>query len=311
MSGQSVQSVEELKNIINEAKTALKAPTIGDKGIDRYVAGKISTSLNELEKVVSSASANRPLGHEVYRDIYDRIVNPMRQSLTGKIAGVKGVVDEAVPPTTRILGELNAPTIRAESIRKLAADMTRAGDPQAFPALVRAGWEQNLEKAFGGAAGQSAPDAPARFAAALRGTPEQVAKRENFRATVSEVGRANGLTLAQIKEAVTGADKLMSVMEAAGRAKGGLAAAAPAGGSVIETGIVRMGPGTGNSAQLRMITGISNFLNAKAYGEIAKMLTSPTGLADLREMAKFDLGKYRLSAVSGAAGSTATQATER
>lgn len=305
----AVQSVEELKNVMNEAKTALKAPNIGDKGIDRHVAGKISTSLDELEKVVSSASANRPLGHEVYKDIYDRIVNPMRQSLTGKVAGVKGVVDEAVPPTTRILGELNAPTVRAESIRKLAADMTRAGDPQAFPALVRGTWEQNLEKAFAGAEG-SAQTAPARFAAALRGTPEQTAKRENFRATISEVARANGLSPKAIDEAVIGAEKLMTVMEAAGRGKGGMGAAPSQAGGVVENVVFRGGAGA-QGAQLRIFGPISDFLNRKAYGEIAGLLTSPTGLEQLRELAKFNLSNYRISGVSGATAATSLESKEK
>lgn len=310
LSGDKVQSVEELKNVINEAKTALKAPNIGDKGIDRHVMGKISTSLDELEKVVASASANRPLGHEVYKDIYERIVNPMRQSLTGKIAGVKGVVDEAVPPTTRILGELNAPTVRAESIHKLAADMTRAGDAQAFPALVRGTWEQNLEKAFAGAEG-AAQTAPARFASALRGTAEQTAKRENFRATIAEVARANGGNQQAIDQAVVGAEKLMTVMEAAGRAKGGLGAMPAQGGGIVENIVLRGGAGAASGAQLRIFGPISDMLNRKAYKEIAGLLTSPTGLEQLRELAKFDLTKYRISGVSGATAATTLEAKER
>lgn len=299
-------SVGEIQGVLNEAKTKLNAPMIGDKGIDRHVAGKIRTSLDELENIVTAASANRPLGHQVYADIYDRIVNPMKAGLTGKIAGVKGVVDDAVPPTTRILGELNAPTVRAESIQRLAKDMTRV-DPGAFPALVRGTWEQNLEKAFAG--GDQA--SPAKFAAALRGSPEQAAKRENFRATIAEVARANGLSQRGIDEAVVGAEKFMSVMEAAGRAKGGMAAAPPAQGGPVENLILRAGPGMAPAAGVRWLDRISDMMNRKAYGEIAEALTSPDGMTQMREWAKFDIGKYRLSGVSGGVAGVTTQAKER
>lgn len=306
-------SVPEMKNTLNEAKKSLDElgkPGIASRGVDNHSAGLIRGALNDLETLVSAASANRPQGNAIMREMYERIVNPMQASLTGKIAGIEGVIDSKVPPTTRILGELNAPTVRAESIRKLASDMARGGDAQAFPALVRGTWEQNLEKAFAGAEGSPA-NAPAKFAAALRGTAEQTAKRENFRATVAEVARANGLTGRAIDESVVGAEKLMTVMEAAGRGKGGMGATPGTAGGTVENIVLRGGPGAASGAQLRVFGPISDFLNRKAYKEIAEYLSSPTGLEHLRELAKFDLSNYRLSGISGGVAGTATQATQR
>lgn len=306
-------SIPEIKNTLNEAKQSLRdlgTPGIASSGVDNHAAGLIRDSLKDLETLVSAASANRPQGIALMREIYERIVDPMKASLTGKIAGVEGVVEGGVPPTTRILGELNAPTVRAESIHKLASDMTRAGDAQAFPSLVRATWEQNLEKAFGGIEG-SAANAPARFAAALRGTAEQTAKRENFRAAMAEVARANGLSGRAIDETVIGAEKLMSVMEAAGRAKGGMTGALPSAGGVVENVVLRGGAGAASGAQLRVFGPISDMMNRKAYKEIAGLLASRDGVEQLRELAKFDLRKYRMSAVSGAAAGVGSQVQER
>lgn len=307
---EKAKTIQQLNTIYNEWNQGLKAKMLNNKSITDYTAGQVrERGLGPLDTFLARSDVgqvDRPGGQALYKEITDTIVNPVRRGSTGMVAGERGFVEDKVAPVERVLSTLNSDKMRAQSIRTLANSL-ESQTPGTFPALVRGTWEQNLEKAFAG--GDQA--SPAKFAAALRGSPEQAAKRENFRATIAEVARANGLSQRGIDEAVVGAEKFMSVMEAAGRAKGGMAAAPPAQGGPVENLILRAGPGMAPAAGVRWLDRISDMMNRKAYGEIAEALTSPDGMTQMREWAKFDIGKYRLSGVSGGVAGVTTQAKER
>lgn len=306
------QSTVELKNVINEAKDTLertmKTPGINTSGINDHAAGLIRDALKDYEVMVNAASTNRPEGLKLMREVYQRIVNPMESGPEGYLAGKAGVVEGTQPPVVRNLSLLTNPDkVRAESISKLERNMTTS-DPGSFPALARATWDRELTSAFSGSEGLSSLEAPAKFVTALRGTAEQTAKRENFNATMAGIARANGQPEGPV---VRAANEVMDIIEASGRAKGGVTASKGNVGAAVENVIVRGGPGTQAQTQFRIFGRISDFLKDKAYGEIAKMLTTPEGTKELVELAKYSAAGYRAGAGAAATGAVVTQSIER
>jgi hypothetical protein len=87
--------------------------------------------------------------------------------------------------------------------------------------------------------------------------------------------------------------------------QGGLHARMEGETAATEALVVRAGPGSSNSAQVRMIGKLDELLHGREYQNIADMLTSREGMKQLREWAKFDIKQIRW----GGAGSAAVPAT--
>lgn len=299
--------LERLKNILAGAKTKLSSPTIADEGVDRHTAAQIRSLLAPFEKKIDTYRVNSEAGKTLYKQISDDIVDPMKRSPTGAIAGKKGVVEDTPTATSRILKVLDDDSnIRAQSILRTSRDLSKS-DPKAFPALVRATWERKLESALKGEEGHIDPQAPATFASSVWGSAGQTAKRENFRAMVAGVAEAHGLRAPEVAEAVKGAEKVMQAIEMAGRGRSaiGTAAGTPgAGGETMLTDVVRIKGATPFSATARHI---QNIFEAKSNKEIMELLTSKDGLEKIRQFARTNPADWRQAGFAGGAAATVNQ----
>lgn len=304
------KTIDQVNTIYNEVNQGLSKKLLNNKSITDYTAGQVrERGLKLIDEFLGRSQVDRSGGKTIYTQVTDDVVNPLKRSLTGELAGVKGVVDEAVPPMQRVTTALSSDKIRAQTILDTQADLARVGKADAFPTLVRANWEKSLEGAFKGEAGVSAPNAPAQFAAQVWGSPEQTAKRENFRAAMAGVARSHGVAEAPV---IKGAEKLMKILEAAGRGKEGAASATGGGiGGAVESVGMRAGTGMRPQLMVRLTSYIDDLIHGKAYRELADVLTSKDGMKTLRELASFNITQYRGSVASGAVPAAIQQAAPR
>lgn len=290
---------EQIKAIVQEAKKKLKNVDFAkSEGITDRSVSQIKTGLSPLENYLDNIAFNRPRGEARYADISETLVRPLQRGPAGQIRGAANQLDEGM--ASRVLRVLDSPNISAQSILSTQSWLTHQ-DPGAFSTLVKSFITKKLEESFKGTGGQASADSPAVFAQALWGTPQQSAKRENFRAMIVGAARDAGMNE---QATLKGAENLMRIMEAAGRGKSGMAKATVETGGSVENVVARVGPGGMNTAQVRWFSDIEDMLRSKAYREIADMLMSPDGMKKLRELAKWDLSKIRLGA-AGTAGVTA------
>ncbi len=289
---------EQIKNILLEARKKLQNKDFAtSSGIDDAAQSRIKTGLAPLEKYLDDITVNRQRGEARYGAITEDFVKPLQRGPLGNMRGGLGKFDETM--ANRIFKTLDSDNVSAQSILQAQGWMSHQ-DPGAFSQMVKAHFTKKLEAAFEGAGqGKSAPNAPALFAESVWGTAEQVAKRENFRAMVVGAARDAGLPE---REVLKGMENLMRVMEAAGRAKGGVAKNVPDVSGALENVLTRWGPGSANSVQFRTLSRIDDWIREKAFSDIADSLTSPEGLKELRQWANFDIRKVRFggAATTGA-----------
>lgn len=306
-----VETPEQLNSVYHEWNQGLKAKQLNNKPIVDYTAGEIrKKGLAHIDEMLENLQVDRKGGKALYKKTTDEVIDPLRRSPTGQIAGAKGVVEDVPTATNRVLGVLDDKNIRAQTILETQATLDKQG-PGTFARVARAAFEKKLEAAFTPVEGQTPFDAPAKLAKAVWGGEHQTAARENFRATMAGVARSHGLTGAAEGQFVKGAEKIMQAIEAAGREKpvGSVSHPAPIAGEIVK--------GAGAAALYApQATGIlSRTVERLSGGKMAKDLydllwSGPEGVDKIRKIARMSIPEIRAGAAAGTFTSAVQQAEE-
>jgi hypothetical protein len=119
------------------------------------------------------------------------------------------------------------------------------------------------------------------------------------------VAQSHGKNPQEVAEFVKGSERLMGIMEAAGRGKRGLSSSPGVAEGTAGQVIARGGIGMQPTLQLRDILGIAGLNRDKAYKEILHLFTSgPEGIDKIRKLAKWESS---VPAVAKATGLVAGQ----
>jgi hypothetical protein len=283
---------EQLKTILNEAKAAIGKPTLKTPGLEGRSAEQARKALEgTLEKYLSSKMVNKEQGDTIYKQGKEAITEPMQRSPVGQIAGPAGLDPEAPTKVDQIFKVLDSPNIRAQSISKMQVDLDKSA-PGTFAAYSKAAMERKLEKAFSGK-GQTPIDAPTAFSQAMWGGPGQKVARENFRATMAASARSLGKSPEQAAEFVRGMEKLMEVMEAAGRSK--VITNTPQGKNLAFESAVDVGRAAVYTPQAPgALNRISQALTSDATRrKVFDMIWTPEGVDQIRSYAAMDIPAVR------------------
>ena len=297
--------VMEILNDVRKKLSDKLTPLEG--GAPRHSKAQIQQMMEPLEQWAAAQSVARPQAQARFAEISRGLNDPLKEGPIGTMAGRTGAQEGQAPAVQRVLTALSSDKIRAQTITE-AQQWLHHEQPGLFAQIARNHVTGKIETAFKAAEpGVAAPDAPAKLAAALWGTPQQTAQRENFRAMIHAAAKDQGMSAQEAIEAVRGAEKMMRTLEALGRAKGSLGEAIgkEAAG---ETLVLRAGAsGPANTAHFRFLGSIADRLNNRAYSEIADMLLNPEGMKQLRKWSQFDINAIR----SGAALTTGASATQQ
>lgn len=294
-----ITDMQQLKTILKEAESGIDKPTLNKPGMDKYSAGLAREGLKKLEDFVASKQIDPKTGDLIYQQAHEAIIDPMKRGPVGQIASPKGV-DESIPTKVdAIFKVLDSPNIRAQTISKLQVDLDKSA-PGTFAQYSKAAMERKLEAAFKQGAGETPLDAPAQFVKALRGGPGPTIANENFRATMAASARSLGKTPAQAAEFVTGMEKLMAVIEAAGRGK--VIVTSKHGRNTAMDIATDIAKGTAYTPQAPGAASriIQNFMGGDATRrKIFDLIWTPEGVDQIRKYAAMDIGAIRSSFLAG------------
>ncbi len=292
---------EQLNAIYNEWNQGLQQNKLNGKSVVDFAAGEIrNKGLSKLDRFLASVQVDRVKAQDDFQYAQSRVIDPLRRSPVGQLAGRSGIQEDVPTATARLLKVLDNPDVRAQTILDTQKTLD-AQAPGTFAKLAAAAFEKKIEAAFKGREGQTPFEAPADLAQAVWGGPKQTAARENFRATMAGVARSNGLSGVQEAEFVKGAEKIMQAIEAAGREKtvahiphGKSAAAEAVKGGVGSAIYTPQAPG----AVARTMEAASGHRAAKALYEL--LWSGPEGVEKIRKYARMSIPEIRTSALAGA-----------
>lgn len=305
------KTADELNSIYHEWNQGLKAGNLNNKPVVDHAAGKIrELGLKPIDALLDVHQVHRTGGANLYKQVTDKLVDPMKRSPVGRVAGQKGIQEDIPTATNRILSVLDAKDIKAQSILNLQKALDQQ-QPGTFASLARAAFAQKLENSFKPQAGQTPFDAPAKAAAAIWGGEGQTAMRENFRATMAGVARSQGLKGQAESDFVRGAEKIMQAIEAAGREKAvsGIAHQQPLAGEVAKgAGAIALYAPQATGVVSRAVERVSGGKMAKDLYEL--LWSGPEGVEKIRQIARMSIPQIRAAAATGALTGAVQQAQQ-
>lgn len=237
--------------------------------------GEIKKLRGELMGILGEGSPELAAANKMFGDLKDRVLNPLTESVVGKVAGANGYVPGTAGPTAawNVLNKGESPAIRlangqpAGDISQMAHALNK-NNPETFQNLVTSWLHDRVTRALENPTGVIEEGTPKRVAQAMVG--------EN--ATV-----ANGIKLALEKSGAH--PDVYENLQLAGRAGrrpsnvSDVAGQTDAAGRnlALEAGKFHWNPLRG------IATHLQQSLSAKSFEEASHMLTTPEGTQKLIE----------------------------
>lgn len=275
---------------------------------EKTVAGVLGGHVKDLDKLITDVSPTIKTGREVYQRLSEELVNPLVKGPVGKIAG-RGADATKEAVRSRTLSELNSKDATPERISTIA-DVLGQVDKQAFPNLVRAHLEDQMDKALKTQRGGGLPTAGVRLRDALEGTPQQ---RTNLRTMIQKTAEAQGMDPTAVYE---GFGRFLDVLDATGRLGSVPATAAKPGETAMaaaahpaELVLDLKAPGAKT-----VISMVKDFARRGTYRKLASVMTSPHSLREMADLAAYKPGDPKLiqsaAAILRSAGKPAATAQD-
>lgn len=235
-------------------------------------AGAVTYAAREkLDQFLASKSPVYKQGRDIYSQVSQDVVTPLRESRVGQIAE-GGVGEQGMRTQQGVLMPTN-PQVTTPKDIKATVQALRRQDPNAVPAWTRQSLEgifnetgqklQGGENQFGGA----------KFASTIAGNKQQ---RENLKALVTE---SAGI------QAWNGFEKMLDVMEAQGKRQP--IGSATAFNQMIAEEFKQGGVGklaTTAAKPSQLANAYDEFRMGKNAQILAKLLTDPDGINKLKEI---------------------------
>lgn len=292
--GTFIRDGNQLNNVLKEATAKLKSPNLATQGIDvgtskflQKVVGETRDNLGEVFEPLKKANVT-------YKQITEEVVDPLKKSVVGRLAGRRGEVPDAEAvrgKITSLFDQGTVPGSKTSDILRLEKELRgiKSGEagaavegPAAFQDAAKTWVAQKISDAVRPVGGRLNPDLPERLTEAFAGNET---RSQGFRDTLVGLARSQGMPDNAL---YPGMEKFLKVVGQAARRPGGAAGASPkeldqiAGASKF-SGIGRFSAVT---PVRQPILKWMDWLKADAYKAMDSLLTSPEGVDMLQKLAK-------------------------
>lgn len=283
--------LESLDRVRKYVRDKMEMPQIGADAITKEQGASILQSLDGLKQRMVDASPAFAQGNQLFQDITKKYLDPVMAGPLGKLAANKDI------PTLNaieILFPANPIPRSAEEVSTAVSALAQRS-PQAARQLVRAHVERTFSEATQNLVAGPNEAGGAKFAAVIRGNPQQAA---NLEAAVRALPNGD-----QIYE---GFDRFLTFVEAQGRRQ-------PIGSntSFNQQMLEGMKRGTPTQEATTALTGLGMQIPARArdamerwrlgagVAEIADLISNPRAGDLFRIMAKMPTGSQEAAILAG------------
>jgi hypothetical protein len=251
-------------------------------GDEKLIADVLGPHVPALGALVDQVSGPIRQGRQLYREITQQEIDPLRASSVGRMAPPKGKFDPSQPGDAEKAVGVIAKGTDVDEIRQLHTHLN-AQNPQAFPAVARGLLETTFEKATKPTLEGENVKMGAKWANDLRGKDQQ---RANFDEILRGVAAAHGVPADQL---VQGTNVLFDVLKATGKIPG---VGSPTAGRIASGAELSRNPITAAAETLstQPATAVGRWAKDVYFGrrnaELAQWFTDPDTVQILVKMAK-------------------------
>lgn len=281
----------QLNNILKDVTTKLKTPTLNTPGVDAGGAKYIGGLVNELREGWGQAFAPIREANAVFKQQTDDVVNPLKKSVVGDIAGRRGAVPDAQAVKTKLTTLFDAGTVpgaKSSDILKMEkAFRTVPEGPEglsgsaAYQDAVKSWMAGKVSSASQMEGGRIDPNVAANLEKIFRGDDT---KAQGFRDMLVGLARSEGKPDASY---VKGMENFLKVTSMAARRPARVQGLSTGGAAEIAGQTLATQNGQTSWSPMRnLLIRWSERVNADAYKEMDRLLTSPEGVDMLQKLAK-------------------------
>jgi hypothetical protein len=292
--GNALTDPKQLNEILKEAATKLKSPDLATKGIDAGQSKFLSNTINEIREDLGPAFKPIREANLTYKQITDDVINPLKKSVVGRMAGRRGEVADAEAvrgKISQLFDQGTVPGAKASDILKLEKELRgiRSGEAgaalagsEAFQDAAKSWIGERISEAVKPVGGRLNEDIAKRLVTTFAGNEN---KTQGFRDVMVGMARSQGLPDNAL---YPGMEKFIKVLGMASRRPAG---AAGAGAGELEQ--IAGQSAFGSVGRFSAITPLRQpilkwmeFLKADAYKAMDSLLTTPEGVDMLKKLAK-------------------------
>lgn len=303
--GEFITEAGQLNNILKETSNSVNTPTLGTPGLDagsaNYLRGTVVKARNTLGEAFQPLQA----ANKAYQTATDEIVNPVKASVTGRLATPRGSLPDVEASTAKLQGLFDKgtnPGANKSEIVQLANDLSKvkdeAGMPigsHAFQDSVKTWFANKLSKVQAPVDGRTTPAIAQRWVQMFGNGVQPTPASQGLRDMLAGVAKTQGVAASTYVKGMENFAKVIGMAAnrpatVQGMSERALDAAA-SGSAVSVNNRVRTGP-IGNLAARW-----NEALKADAYREMDRLLTSPEGVDMLKKLAAGDPVNPKMQAV--------------
>lgn len=275
-----ITDASKLKNAIDDRISAYGSSQLNDPRNAKFVDRAANQIRTLFDRSVAPVGSPLREARAAAREVYVGEVNPMKKSVTGRLAGLTGAKEdrEAVASKLTSVFDRGTPEKGTSEILTLEKDLRKV-DPNVFPDAVKTHISERLAKILPVENARVSDDFAAQVKKALAANPNQ---ERGLRDMLAGVARSKGLPENQVVNGFMNFIKLSILAERRPPKISGLPLRdlqEVAGKSAMATTLESQYLG-------RVGTKIRMGLSGDAYRTMDKLLTTPEGVDMLLQLAK-------------------------
>lgn len=289
--GRWITDTMQLNEILKDASARLKSPDLATAGIDAGGSKFIGSQIDNLRNTWGEKFEPFRAANAVYRQQTQDIVDPLKKSVVGQLAGRKGAVpdvDAAKGKLTALFDAGTVPGAKSSDILKMERSFRTI--PQGADGLSGSMAYQDAVKSWmASKVSAAAQQKGGRIDPAIAGNLEKVflgsdTKAQGFRDMLVGLARSEGKSDDMY---VKGMEKFLKITSRAARRPGSIQGISAGDASDIASQTLATRNGQTTWSPLRgLLIRWSERVNADAYKEMDRLLTSPEGVDMLQKLAK-------------------------
>jgi len=282
---------EQINGILKDVTARLKSPDLASKGVDAGGVKFMGNTINDLREGFGEKFTPFQNANQVFADTTENIINPLKKSVVGDLAGKRGSLPDQEAVKSRITSIFRQGTVPGaksseilsleKAIRNVPATADNVSGPAAFQDAAKTWMASEISAAAKQTGDRVADNIAANLESTFMGNDT---KAQGFRDTLVALARSQGKPDSTY---VKGMENFFKTVSAASRRPGSVGGVGS--GGVAEVAGKTVATPNGNTIInpfRNILARWSERLQADAYSEIDRLLTSPEGVATLKQLAK-------------------------
>jgi hypothetical protein len=298
----------ELNGVLKDAANKLKSPDLATKGMDQGASNFMQSQIAQARNAFGEAFQPLKAANAAYQDVTNTVVNPMKKSVIGDIAGRLGARPDVEAVKSKLMGLFDRGTTPGAASSEILdfekgirgiQTFDNEGNPavngaQAYQDAVKTWMAKQISKAQESGTARGADDLAGNLTKAFGSPANESARSQGIKDMLAGMARSQGLDpAAYVKGWQTFMDTVSRAAIRPGQTRGltprdieTTAGASPA----TVGGLTRINP------LPNLLVRYSEYLKRDALGAMDSLLTSPEGVDQLMKLSKMASGSPKAQA---------------